>query len=51
MGTLGDGLADGGEIPIRDDLDREAVGGVLMKKRGGRAACRGGSWSDHSPFG
>ena len=51
MSTLGDGLSDGGNGPLRYYLDREAMGGVLLKKRGGMVACRGGRRSDSCPLG
>ena len=46
MRLLGDGLADGGKVPLQADLNIEAMVGVLLNKRGGRVACGGGRWSD-----
>ena len=51
MSPLGDGLMDGGKIPLRANLDGEAMGGILMKNRGGRVAHRGGRRRDSWPLG
>ena len=52
MVPLGNGLADGGEGPLRSDLNREAVKGILLRRgvarwpaeAGGREIV--GSWAD-----
>ena len=46
MDPLINGLEDCGMVPLRADLGRESMGGLLLKKRGGWVACRDRRWRD-----
>ena len=51
MRLLGDGITDGGKGPLGSELDREALGGVLLKKMGGWLAPGYGRQNDSLPLG